>query len=215
MNLRNWSTGLLLGLLSLPAANVFAAPGTISTALSPAGPIGVGDTFSVTLSISGYTDATEIDGYNFHVAFSPIFSLVGGSLSDNDAPGPDENWLRKPPQDGVGAGPILTDSTVSGLTTLDISVSDLRFSSVDGTTASAGFLYSFSLMANSLGTGTITPSAGPGGTALFDVNFLPAGVPVFTGASMDVVPEPAAGVLLLAGVLVFAAARWTRARSAN
>jgi hypothetical protein len=215
MNLRSWSTCLLLALFSWPVANVSAAPGTISTALSPAGPIGVGDTFSVTLSISGYTDANEIDGYNFHVAFSSIFSLVGGSLSANDAPGPDENWLRKPPQDGVGAGPILTDSTVSGLTTLDISVADLRFSSTDGTTASAGFLYSFSLMANSLGTGTITPSAGAGGTVLFDVDLLPAGVPVFTGASMDVVPEPATGALLLAGAIGLVVQQWRRSRSSE
>lgn len=194
MKTKTW-TPLAMALVAAAGA-VLAAPGTISTSLSPTGPILVGDPFTVTLSISGYTDATEIDGYNFHVAFDPIFTFVAGSLAANDAPGAHENWLRLAPQDDVGAAMLpLSDFTVQAGQSVDVSVSDLRLASTRGTAAASGFLYSFSLMANSLGIGIIAPSAGPGGTVLFDTAFSPAGVPGFSGAGITVVPEPATLVL--------------------
>ena len=190
MKLQIWKTRLLLCLAAIPAAGALAAPGTINTALSPASPVGIGAIFTVTLSLSGYTDATEIDGYNFRVTYpSSLFSLVGGSLAmhDNSSFGAAENWLRKPPQDGVGAGALpLTDSTLTSAGLVSISVVDLRGTSTRGTTASSGFLYSFDLMANALGSGSITPSAALDGSVLFDVNLSTASVPAFSGASMTV-----------------------------
>jgi len=191
MKFPNWKTRSLLCLAVISATGAFAAPGTISTAISPAGPIAIGATFTVTLSIAGYTDPTEIDGYNFRVTYpAGIFSLVGGSLAmhDNSTFGATENWLRKPPQDGVGAGAVpLDDSTLTSAGLVSISVVDLRGSSIRGTTAGSGFLYSFDLMANAQGTGSITPVAALDGSVLFDVNLSPAGVPAFSGASVTVV----------------------------
>src|SRR2546426_700043 len=69
MKPQNWKTRSLLFLAALQAAMAWAAPGTISTTLSPISPVTLGSTFTITFTISGYTDATEIDGYNFHVAY--------------------------------------------------------------------------------------------------------------------------------------------------
>jgi hypothetical protein len=212
MNLKNCKVRSVVALLATCTGTALAAPGIITTSLSPLGPVSIGNVFSVTFSISGYTDPTEIDGYNFLVAYAPIFSYVGGSAVINDAPGASENWLRLPPQDGVGAGPILSDFSTQLPGSIAVSVSDLRPTSTRGTTAASGFLYSFSLMANSVGIGSITPAAGSGGTGFFDVNFSPAGVPLFSGSSITVVPEP--GTLALfalagAGCLVFKLRRHT------
>jgi len=191
MKFQNWKTRWLLCLAAIPAAGALAASGTISTTLSPAGTVPLGSTFTVTLSISGYPGLTEIDGYNFRVTYpAGLFSLVGGSLDmhDNSSFGATENWLRKPPQDFVGAGALpLDDYTLSGAGLLSISVADLRLSSIRGTTDGSRFLYSFNLMANALGTGSITPAAALDGSVLFDVSLSPAGVPAFSGASITVV----------------------------
>jgi hypothetical protein len=214
MNLKHWRIQISSVLLVAGAATAFGAAGTIGTALSPIGPVNLGDTFTVTLNLSGYTDATEIDGYNFHVAYdSTLFSLVGGSLTLNDAAGAGENWLRLAPQDGVGAGSILTDSTVPGSGTLDISVVDLRVASTRGTTASAGFLYSFDLMTIGLGSGLITPSAGAGGTVLFDTALSSAGIPLFSGGGITVVPEP--GPIVLLGSFLIGWLAWRGRRKCN
>lgn len=213
MNLKTWKIRSVLALLVAFTGTAWAASGTISTSLSPVGPVNIGNVFSVTFSVSGYTDPAEIDGYNFLVTFAPIFSLVPGSTAINDAPGANQNWLRLPPQDGVGAGAVpLSDFSVVGATTVDVSVSDLRPASTRGTTAASGFLYSFSLTASSAGIGSITPSAGAGGTAFFDVSFAAAGVPSFSGGTITVVPEP--GMLALfeltaAAFLVFKLRRRT------
>jgi hypothetical protein len=194
--------------------SVLAADGTISTMLSPVGPVVTGATFSVTLSLSGYTSPTEVDGYNFRVSYdTTLFTLVGGSLVLNDAAGPSQNWLRLAPQDGVGAGAIgLTDSTATSLGIVDISVSDLRLSSTRGTTAAAGFLYAFDLMAMAVGTGAITPSAGAGGTVFFDTSLSPSAVPAFSGASMTVVPEAGTIALLVPGLVALWVLRLRRCR---
>ena len=198
MNLKNWKIRSVVVLLAACTGTALAAPGTISTSLTPPGPVNLGSIFSVTLSLSGYTDATEIDGYNFRVTVPPIFTFVGGSAAIHDAPGLGENWLRLPPQDGVGAGAILTDSSIFSGGMWNVSVVDLRLASTRGTTAASGFLYSFSLMANSAGIGSITPSAAADGTVLFDTSLSPAGTPSFSGGTITVVPEP--GTLALFGM---------------
>jgi hypothetical protein len=192
---------LALALVAAMSPALFAA--AITASVSPVGPITVGATFTVTLSMASYTGSDEIDGFEFKVTYpTGLFSLVAGSESLHDAAsfGIDENWLRKAPQDLVGAGGILTDGTTSSTGTVNVSVSDLRGGSSRGTTSSAGFLYSFDLMATGVGSGFITPSTPATGVVLYDVSL--SGVspnPTFTGVPMTVVPEPALVGLLAAG----------------
>ncbi|MFN0125207.1 MAG: hypothetical protein ACKV19_00795 [Verrucomicrobiales bacterium] len=192
--------------LSLVASAGTAFGGTISTTISPAGSIPLGSTFTVTFNMSGYTGTDEIDGYNFRGSYtSSLFSFVAasGDVNDGAAFGVDENWLRKAPQDLVGAGAIgLTDSTTTGAGVANISVVDLRGTSTRGTTAGSGFLYSFDLMADAIGTGSITPSAFPDGSTLYDVFLSPVGAPTFVGASVTVIPEPTTGLLAAAFALL-------------
>ena len=196
---------------SLPSA-VFAA--AITTAVSPVGPISVGATFTVTLSMSGYSGIDEIDGYEFKITYpTALFTLIGGSgaLHDGAGFGAAENWLRTAPQDGVGAGAILTDGTTSLAGTVNVSVVDLRGSSTRGTTTAAGFLYSFDLMATAPGTGSIAPALPGSGTVLYDVSLSGVGpAPTFSGASMTVVPEPGSCVLAVAGIAVLLTGRMRR-----
>ena len=206
--------GRLHFLLATLAFAPMALAATIVTSFSPAGPVTVGATFTVTLSMTSYTGADEIDGFNLKVTYpTSLFSFVGASGSAHDASsfGVTENWLRLAPQDSVGAGAILTDSTTTPPTspagTVLVSVVDLRGGSTRGTTASAGFLYSFDLMATAPGTGSITPEAFGDGTTLFDVALSPVGPTSFTGAPMTVVPEPSLMGMLAAGGILLALRR--------
>jgi hypothetical protein len=203
---------LALAVLLGSAPALLAA--AITTSVSPAGPFTVGQTFTVTFSISGYAGPDEIDGYEFKITYpSALFSVVGGSESLHDGPGfgAAVNWLRKAPQDLVGAGAILTNGTTSSAGTENVSVVDLRGASVRGTTAADGFLYSFDVMANAPGVGSFTPSTPGTGIVLYDVSLSPVGpAPTFTGATVTVVPEPALLPLLAGGIAILAARRSRR-----
>ena len=169
------------------------SPGRIVASINPAGPIHVGDDVTVTLSIRDYTELTEIDKFDFNVFYpSALFSVA--DVSFNDADGANANWLRLPPQDGVGVGalPLIITSEL-GRGIWNISVADQRPSSVRGTAAGNGFLLSFVLHAVATGTGSITPRApllvsGDNGPVLYDLHGSAAGVPSFSGASITVVP---------------------------
>jgi hypothetical protein len=169
--------------VALLAANLVAAPGTITTSINSTGAFTLGATFSATFAISGYTDGVEIDGFNFRVNYDPAELLVIQTIV-NDSPGADENWLRKNPQDGVGGGGILTDFTTNIAGEVRISVADLRLFSTRGTLASAGFSCRVDFQVIGAGSGLVTPSPVPGGTVLFDRDLSPAGVPSFTGTNI-------------------------------
>lgn len=207
-------TSQLLPLLIFGASAAIASAATITTSVSPVGPVTIGSTLTVSFDISAYTDPDEIDGYEFKVTYpAALFSLVGfsGSMHDGSGFGASENWLRKPPQDGVGAGSILTDGTTTSLGTVNVSVGDARGPSTRGTTALTGFLYSFDLMATSAGIGSITPSVPASGAVLYDVSFSPAGAtPIFVGAPATVVPEPALCGLMAMGVAALLTGRLRR-----
>lgn len=72
---------------------------------------------------------------------------------------------------------------------IDVSVADLRLPSDSerGSGAHSGFLYSVMFTAVSVGSGTITASAGAGGTVLFNPSLNPAGVPTFAPVGLAVV----------------------------
>lgn len=185
-----------------------AALGTITTVASPPGPLNVNDFFTVSLTIAGYTEATEIDGYQFKVTYpSALFSFVGSFDHGTTSLGINQQWLAMPQQETDGSyTPTPGDNgTVPGTVTIELA--DLGFTAVErGTNSAAGFLVSFQMQAIAQGTGSFTPAnTSPGSTVFFDVDFNPiAGSPAFVGASVTVVPEPATSLTSLAGVFLFA-----------
>jgi|GEM_PF-3716164 len=193
----------------ISAARSDAALGLISTVAVPPGPMTVGTTFTVSLSISGYTEVTEIDGYQFQIAYpSALFSFQGLFDHGTSTVGPNQQWLSMPNQEtDVTYAPGATDDgSVAGIVVINFA--DLGFTAVEGGTNSpAGFLVSFSMRAEAPGTGSITPSAPAGGTVFFDVDLNPAGAPLFAGTSVTVVPEPSTSFLAAAGVLAAARRR--------
>jgi len=97
MRALKWEVGSAL--LALATSTLLAAPGTITTTLTHR-PIQVGDQFTVTMRIMNYTDATEIDGFNFTVSYNPsLFSSVAGSFNLGGPPDPDVQWLSLPNQE--------------------------------------------------------------------------------------------------------------------
>ena len=176
-----------IALTALAANTLWAAPGTITTSVSASGPINVGDQIFVTNRISGYTDPTEIDGFNFLVTYNTNLFLILSNSFDLGPPA-DPQWLSLPNQETIADGYNLVsfnDDSTPGLVT--ISMTDLGYSSTErGTVANSGFLVSFGLQAIAKGTGNIIPRAFYDGSVLFDSSLLPAGVPSFSGATVIV-----------------------------
>lgn len=182
-----------------------AALGTISASASPAGPVALGSTFTISLSISGYTEATQIDAYQFNVAYpSALFTYLGPFDHGSSAAGPNQQWLSMAGQESAGDGYAPSSSDI-GTTpgTILIDYADLGFSVVEGgTNAGAGFLVSFLMRADGLGTGSFTPAAPGGGVTFLDIDLLSAGSPSFAGVSVTVIPEPSGSLMAGAGLCV-------------
>lgn len=193
MKASNWVSRTLI--LWLAGANLaVAAPGNITMTVQPSTrPVACGDTVNFVFRISGKTDATEIDGYSFRVTYDPaLFSFVPGSGAINDLAGSDQNWLRYPSQESVGAGALpLTDFTIASTGIVDVAVVDLRvpadLSDPRGSAANAGFLYAFSLQAIAPGTGTVSIASSAGGAILFDTSLNPDGLPSYGSATLRIV----------------------------
>ena len=169
--------------------------------------------FTVSLSISGYTETTQIDAYQFKITYpSALFSFVGPFDPGGSSPGPNQQWLSMASQESAADGYSLSSAdngAVAGVIIIDHA--DFTFSVVEGgTNAASGFLVSFLMKALAPGTGSFTPAAPAGGVSFFDVDLVGAGSPSFSGASVTVVPEPSAGLFAAAGA--FAAARRRRRR---
>jgi hypothetical protein len=194
----------------LGAARSDAALGLISAVDVPSSPFTVGQTFTISLSISGYTEATEIDAYAFQVTYpAALFNFVGSFDHGVSTPGPNQQWLSMANQETDGSyTPVATDNgSVDGVVVIDLA--DLGFTAVEGgTNSGSGFLVSFTMQAEAEGTGSFTPTAAPGGNVFFDTNFSPAGSPLFSGVSVTVVPEP--GTLALSGLAALACFRRRR-----
>ena len=189
MRALKWQIGSALFALATSTLLAGPGPGTIFTTLTPPGPILVGDQFTVTMRIMNYTDATEIDGFNFTVSYNPsLFSSVAGSFNLGGPPDPDVQWLSLPNQEAPGNGYNLVsfnDDSVPGL--ISIAMSDLGYNDPEnGTLANGGFLVSFQLKSIAKGTGNINPAPFASGTVLFNTDLAPAGVPGFSGATMIV-----------------------------
>jgi hypothetical protein len=189
----NFKTYLVVLLVGLALVHAKGAPGTISLSVNPSGCIAIGEVVTVTARISGYTDTTEIDGFNFEVSYdSTVLSFVANSFNLGDASGPDQQWLSKSNQESVADGYDLmnfSDGSTAG--TVSLSLVDLGFSSPEGgTIAGAGFLVSFKLTGIAGGTSSITAAAYPDGTVLFDTDLMAAGMPSFTGTSVTVDTTP-------------------------
>ena len=191
---------------------MLAAPGVI-TASGPS-VVTNGEVFTVTLRISGYTDTTEIDGYNFRISYdSSVFTFVTATFDVGDAAGVDQQWLSKANQE---ASPDYTlDSGGNSGTTpgvIIISMFDGVFAPDPerGTLSADGFLVSFNLMATDVGVGVITPMAFPDGSVFFDTDLNETPVdPVFAGFPVTVVPEPGPILIIAAGLFaLFALRRW-------
>jgi len=214
-----WKFGLALVAIAALATPAPAAPGTITATASPLGPILVDTTFTVTMRLSGYTDATEIDGFQFNVLYdSTKFSFVLGSFNLGTGAGADQQWLSKTTQEAGGAsGYILDSSGNSGGTpgTVVITMYDGEGPAFplpeQGTTSSDGFLVAFDLKGTAeVVDSPITLSAFGAGGTLLDIDLAAAGSPGFAGTTMTVVPEPATWVMLLAGTLGLLALRFRR-----
>lgn len=176
-------------LLVVSSAAVPAAPGTITATVTPAGPFAVGDSFTVTLRLSGYTNVAPIDAYQFKISYpAALLTFTGPFSHGTSAPGPAQQWLSMPGQESLAAGyapAAADDSSVPG--SLLIDYADLGYSDPEGgTTAAGGFIVSFPMRALAPGTGSITPVAPPGGVTFLDTDFNPAGSPAFTGVTITV-----------------------------
>src|ERR1051325_6594837 len=182
---------LLLAVLLCPAA--FGAAGTINTDLTPAGPIAVGDTFTVSMRISNYTDQVEIDSFNFDVNYpSSSFTFVAGSFGLGTSTGVDQQWLSKPNQETVSQGYVLS-SPNSGSTpgVVNIAMGDFTASTPErGTIAASGFMVSFVLQAPRAGSFPITPAARANAFVLANTARQQAGVPTFAVARITVTNPP-------------------------
>lgn len=173
----------------LSATRSDAATGTIRASVNNFLPICPGDTFTVTLRISGYTNPVGIDAYQFKITYpAALFAFTGPIDHGLSAPAADPQWLSLPSQESSAAGYAPTgsdNSSVPGVIIIDYA--DLGFSDPEGgTTAASGLLVSFKMTALAAGTGTFTPAAPPGGVTFFDVDLNPAGSPLFAGTSVTV-----------------------------
>lgn len=210
MQLKNSAAVLGLFLLAGVPQECFSAPGTVSTSFDTASPITVDQSFTVTLRLSGYTDAFEIDSWNLRVAYdSSIFRYVAGSAAFGGSVGPDPQWLSRTNQNldpTYAPSPFSDEAATAGVLLLSLSDLGLLEFPDRGSRALDGFLVSFSLQGTNVGgPSAITPSAPPGGTVFFDSSTFfanPGGVPTFSAASMQVVPEPRTAVLILTGAIL-------------
>ena len=91
--------------LLLGTAASQAALGTITAVASPPGPVAVNDLFTITLSISGYTDPKQIDAYQFQISYpSALFSFQGPFDHGTSAAGPNQQWLSMSAQEAAVDG---------------------------------------------------------------------------------------------------------------
>ena len=182
---------LVLLLIGLTGPISWAAPGAIRLSVSNSS-VAACDTFMVTVSLGGYTDPTEADGYNFRILYDPArFAAVSNSALLHDASGPTENWLRFPAQENVASLSLpLTDFTVFDPGAIHVSVADMRLPpdplNPRGTAAATGFLYEMTFTALAPGVGVITIAPAVGGAVLHDAFLDPAVVPALAEASASV-----------------------------
>ena len=192
---------LPLLLLAARAASAVNLPAIITA--NVAGPVAPGESFTVTLSIAGYTQTNEIDAVRLNVSYDSSLLDFVGNFTLNDRSGPDEQWLHKPNQN-VGGGYLLSNLSDGGTPgNVFISLRDAGISSAQrGTVAEDGFLISFDLRARATGTSDLhlSPFAGDtGDEVLYDnLAFNPVSVTDFADASITIVPEP--GTLALLGI---------------
>jgi hypothetical protein len=190
----------------------------VITADIPVSSVTIGQTFDVTLTISGFSSATEVDGWDLRVTYDDsLASFVGPFDFGTTSAGPTQQWLAMSSQESVADG-FDPDSNgnalVPGLVTA--SLTDLGFSLTErGTTAGLGFLVSFTMQADALGTVTLAPNAPVGGTVFFDVDL--AGLSLtpdsFQSDSVTIIPEPrSAAFVTLFGLLGWRLLRARRAR---
>lgn len=187
----------LLGIAS-PAR---AALGLITASFTPASPVATGNTITVTLNLSGYTEATEIDAFAVLVTYpASLFNFVAGSASYNSA----DQWLAKSNQDTGYSPSSQTTSSTDGQVILELTDLGTPPGATQGSNSSGGFLASFQLVAEGPGAGSITPAVPGGGTVFFDKDLASVpGAPTFSGALITVIPEPSSALLLLlAGQLI-------------
>jgi hypothetical protein len=168
--------------------------------------VNVNDEFSVTLRMSGYTDPTEVDGFNFNVNYdTDHFEFVDGFGVGNELSGdPDEQWLHKLNQESPGYALDFSGSSGVVPGRVIIAMFDSALSDPEqGTLAESGFLVSFALRATALGVGEITPAAFLDGSVLFDtlLSSIPNS-PSFVGTSVEVIPEPSAAALAAVWLVV-------------
>lgn len=187
-------------LVPVIGAFLMAAPAhawTVSAVANPAGPVEVGDTFTVELSLSGWVSTDpEVDAVTFRVDFDDaMFSYVGGSGTGVD------DFLK----DNQGVGYSFDDSSaIVDADTFGVDYGDGGFTLTGaGPGASGGLLAKFDLMATAVGTGNVDP-LGDVDFTFFDVdgfNILElqiTGSGSFVGTSVEVVPEPGSAVVMLA-----------------
>jgi len=181
-------------ILVVSSAAVPAAPGTITATVTPPGPFAVGDSFTVTLHLSGYTNAAPVDAYQFMISYPPALLSFTGPFDHTGTAGSPQ-WLSLPGQEPPAGGYAPEDfdnSLEPG--TLVIDYVDLGYSDPEGGANSAdGFIVSFPMQALAPGTGSITPAAPAGGVVFLDSDLNSAGSPAFTGVTITVLPPDTDG----------------------
>ena len=216
MNTRLSNLTFCLLLLAAPAAFAVTVPPTVTAAGNVPGPISLGESFTVTLTIAGYEQTNEIDAVKLNVSYDSSLLEFVGNFTLNDRSGSDEQWLHKPNQN-VGSGYLLSnqsDGSTPG--NVFISLRDAGSSLTQrGTMATDGFLISFDLRAKATGTSDLhlSPFAGDtGDEALYDnLAFNPVVVPDFVDGSITIVPEPGTlGLLGLGAVTLLVSRRWRK-----
>ena len=204
---------LPLLLLVARAASAITLPATITA--NVAGPVSLGESFTVTLSIAGYTQTNEIDAVRLNVTYDSSLLDFVGNFTLNDRSGPDEQWLHKPNQN-VGSGYLLSNLSDGGTPgNVFISLRDTGVSSVQrGTVGEDGFLISFDLRAKAAGASDLHLSPFTGDTGdevLYDnLAFNPVSVTDFADASITIVPEPGMLGLLGLGAVALVVSRHRR-----
>jgi len=188
--MKTWLS-IFVALLAVVCAVAQPVPPTaqIRAALSTNGPLEVGQSFTVTVTMNSYTATTEIESFNFVVTYDhTVLAYVPGSFSIGDASGPNQQWLTKPPQETVAQGLVLTNVSnpeVPGY--IFVAVGDMGGADPQrGTLAASGFLVSFQLQAIGPGASGVTLGPAWSGSVLLDTSLRPAVMAEFANASVVV-----------------------------
>ena len=196
---RNTNLFTLLGTLIAVGAwscPTQAAPGTITATASHA-EVAAGDTFTVDITISGYTDTEEIDAWQVRLNWDEsVLSYV--STTFDDGVGGDQ-WLLKSNQ----TTPIITPSIGPASGLLSLAYTDLKITDSFGTSASSGRLATVTLEVDEPGP-LSEVTTGLTLTKLGSSILIEAGLastvhadPTLVGTSIKIIPEPASWALLL------------------